>query len=544
MSESRPTEAISVAATADDLRSLQRNWLSVIAFFIATALLALFASTAAGQAPKYEVLKLNPQIDNPTAAKQMSREAALYTLASDLAAVPQRRAKFAEVFFLQYVPAKLTQPDSVHEVSELMNQANTLLSRAVRSRRPSAGKILRWMYAGLKPIAVGNYQPTARINAIQFISKLAKPAAKSGMPPVPYPFVATDLMPIYADASAPEGVRAAALHGLERFVRYSENVDPALKTQLTTEMKKLLDEEAPAGRDSMVHAFLQRYAVSILTNLNSEPTLGTQLVSVSTDEKKPDLIALHSAASLGTLQTKLKPEDVKTEEVLKQWTERVLKSFESEAARLDALSNKTGANGVTQPSPPDSWVSKKKQDEDEGKAQTASAAGMEGMMGMGTMDMGGAGDMDMEMGMMGGMEMMGGSMGGLGGLGGVTKKVKQPAEVVASRKKLNYTIQSLWLGVTGTSKPVEDLTELKPEGGIMVATAPKKMEAVNKWLETINEVATAINDTSVGETNSYRKIVGDQLEVLKDYLEGKSDEIKPDGDFPDFEDPLVGFSGR
>ena len=538
MSHSRSTELISVAATADDPRPLQRKWLRVFALFLAMALIAILAGTVSGQGPKFDVINIDPKYDTPAIEKQVSKQAASYAMASDLAQVPKARSGAAGFYFSQYLPAKLTQPSSQHEISEVMNQANALLDRAVRSRRPSARNIMGWMYNALKPIAEGNYQPAARINAIQFISKLAKASEQRGAPPVPYPRVFTDLMPIYVDETAPEGVRAAALHGIERFVRYTptDQVDAAAKTQVTTEMKKLLAEEAPKGRDPLVHAYLQRYAVSILTNLDSEPTLGVQLVTVSTDEKKPDLIALHSAASIGALRTKLKQEDFKTEEILKQWTNRVLKSFESEVARLDAIEGKASTSGVTQPQEPRYFLEAKEKEEDEEKTQTAAtAAGMD--MGMGTMDMGEmGGGMDMDMDMMGGMmEMGGGSMAGGFGMGAQIQKVQQPAEVVASRKKLNHTIQSLWMGATGTRSSVEDLEELKPAGGIMVATGENELPLVKKWLETIDTVAKAINEGSISQTNSYRKVVNDQIEVLNDYLEGKDDEAKPDTGVPVFE---------
>ena len=104
-------------------------------------------------------------------------------------------------------------------------------------------------------------------------------------------------------------------------------------------MNDLLSSDPPAGRSEQAHAFLQRYAVDILDLMRpkDDAALGEQLISISTEINKPDLIALHSMARLGRMSQEMQGKVAEPADVLGSWAARVLKAFESELARLQAL---------------------------------------------------------------------------------------------------------------------------------------------------------------------------------------------------------------
>ena len=511
--------AVAASVPQTDLRRKQLG-IRALALFVALAAAGVIAATASGQAAKYDVLDVEPLIDDNLATVQ--REARAYATTRDLSGFSQNKVAVVQRYFQQYVPAKITQPDATHQINDVMGHVRAVMDSAVRSQTPGAGNVMRWLYAGLKPVAMGNYQPAARINAIQFIARLARPPAQRGGVPRPYPFVLTDLKTIYDDANNPDGVRAAALQGIERYVRYSRSDDATLvgvKDELTQSMTQLLESDPPTGRDELAHAFLQRYAVSILTQMSTDASLGKQFVSISTNEDKPNLIALHSAAAIARLPGKMAEGDVETQEVLKQWSKRVLAAYEAELARLAKLEKSTGTPSIRQPAAPETFL-KETKDPNE---KTPLAPGMRGESMMNTDDMYG---MEMEMGMDMEMEMEGmGQMMDMGmmGMGMRTMAAKpQPAEIVASRKKLNYVLQQVLLGVTGQGKVLEDVEAIQATGGLMASTPADALGATKQWLTSLFDLTNQLNDTTLDTRKKYVTALKEQVVTLEALAEGKS----------------------
>ncbi len=91
-------------------------------------------------------------------------------------------------------------------------------------------------------------------------------------------------------------------------------------------MTSLLESPAPAGRPTDAHAYLQRYAVDILDVLRAkeDKSLGTKLISISTEPTNPDLIALYSASRLATMGPELQGQVQAPKKVLDSWSKRVL----------------------------------------------------------------------------------------------------------------------------------------------------------------------------------------------------------------------------
>ena len=532
----RPTPVQSrIALRAVSHREYRQSLIGIrgLALFLALGCIAILAANVSGQAPQYEQLQVEDLIDQNLQAVQ--REARGYAVARDISAIPANRVAVVQRYFSQYVPAKITQLDSQHMINDVMDHVRSAMSSALRSQTPGSGNVMRWLYSGLKPVATGNYHPAARINAIQFISRLSKPSAQRGGAPQPYAFVLKDMMDIYGAQTNPDAVRAAALQGIERFVRYTPDTDAAIqatKAQLTQEMTQLLQSEAPAGRDPLAHAFLQRYAVNILTNLSTDASIGKELVNLSINEDKPNLIALHSAAAIAKLPGKMNAADVETKKVLQEWSKRILQSFESEITRLEELEKNTNAPKVKQPAEPATFL---KATED--PAEKKAAAGRAGM-GMGYEDMTEA--YDMEGGM---MEMMTENMEGMAGMmsggyssgysaGSRAQVADQPAEVVASRRKLNYVIQQVLIGLIGDAKVVEDAQSITPTAGLIASAPADSVQESKDWLQAMFDLTTQLNDRTVGTRRDYLKNLKEQVESLTALSEGKAVQPKAANDVP------------
>ncbi|MCC9603176.1 hypothetical protein LOC67_21715 [Stieleria sp. JC731] len=512
-SQSEPT-AVAVAAS----QGKQRFVVACLTMLL-LVLFAVFASNVRAQQNKFEVLPVEPVIDNNL--PEIERKTRVFMTSNDISTFPANELAVLQRYYRDYIPAKITQPDALHQINDVMAPAYAIASRAMRAPNAGTKKAMEWLYIGLKRVATGNYQIPARVNAITFISKLSSPGQR-GLP-VPYRFILTDMRDIYVDANNPDGVRAAALQGLERYARFTpvSRMDKAALADVKQAMNDLLQSTPPSGRSELAHAFLQRYAVSILTYVSEDASIGKQLVSISTDDQQPNLIGLHSAAAIGGLPGKLKPEDVKSAEVLKKWAGRLSKAYQSEIDRLDRMEKKQQSQ--QQPAPPESFV---KQSEEASKPSGARrSADMEMMM-----NGGGSYDEMMEdpsMGydmdaMMGGM--MGGSMMG-GGMMRPTEK-PQPPEVTASRKKLNYAMQQIVIGLTGKLDAIEDADSVTNPanitGGLLAAIPQPELEDTKPWLTAMIDIQTALNDKSVGSAREFSKKLQEQVDALNALAEGRS----------------------
>ena len=214
--------------------------------FLVFACITALATSASAQVAKFEALPVDPNIDSrvETYKKGISR----FATAQDVSSFPASQQDAIGRYFTLYLPAKITQPKALSEINELMDHASDTVKRSIRSNSPAAGKLLGWMFTGMKKVATGNYQPTARVIAINYIANMAKPSPNRGGLPRPYPIVLAEMKAIYMDANNPDSVRAAALHGLDHYVRFtpasaSKDEDKAV---LTTAMYELLSSEPPA----------------------------------------------------------------------------------------------------------------------------------------------------------------------------------------------------------------------------------------------------------------------------------------------------------
>ena len=528
-SSAQSTESAVIAKQSRD--PAERSQLGVFMILVLSFVAGIFmASRASGQAAfPYDSVAMPEGLKDEAVVRRVEG------IAKSFATTGNGDQAMVNGYFKVYVPAKMTAPDGIKDLTAVTQEAANLLVRAQRSNNQAViQRITLLLLESMKGVAEGNYHPAARINAILLLSRLdrqpANPATKT--PPLPLEQTLPILLSLYQDANNVDGVRAAALHGIHRHVRFGfPGIDAESRGTITQEMTSLLNAPAPAGRNAKAHAYLQRFAVDILDLVRpaEDNSLGTQLVSISADSSRPDLIALYSAARSGAYGASMPGEVAEPKKVLNSWGQRVLHAFQSEIDRYDRMQKVKPDSD--QPINPESFLESKAQE----TSRTSQGTGMGGEMEMGGMDMememGGMGrgsgadmEMDMDMDMDMGMDMM---MGGMsGGRGGTTVEYKtQPAEVLATRKKLNYILQQVQLGMTGY--PTAGIPP-QNAGGLLVSAAPEQKLTVEKWVTALEGVITVVNDASLDDMDKFREGIEEQIVVLQDLVGGEIAEIPVD----------------
>ncbi|MGC6445566.1 MAG: hypothetical protein ACON5J_04010 [Rubripirellula sp.] len=528
-SSAQSTESAVIAKQSRD--RAERSQLGVFMILVLSFVAGIFmASRASGQAAfPYDSVAMPEGLKDEAVVRRVEG------IAKSFATTGNGDQAMVNGYFKVYVPAKMTAPDGIKDLTAVTQEAANLLVRAQRSNNQAViQRITLLLLESMKGVAEGNYHPAARINAILLLSRLdrqpANPATKT--PPLPLEQTLPILLSLYQDENNVDGVRAAALHGIHRHVRFGfPGIDAASRGTITQEMTSLLNAPAPTGRNEKAHAYLQRFAVDILDLVRpaEDNSLGTQLVSISADSSRPDLIALYSAARSGAYGASMPGEVAEPKKVLNSWGQRVLHAFQSEIDRYDRMQKVKPDSD--QPINPESFLESKAQE----TSRTSQGTGMGGEMEMGGMDMememGGMGrgsgadmEMDMDMDMDMGMDMM---MGGMsGGRGGTTVEYKtQPAEVLATRKKLNYILQQVQLGMTGY--PTAGIPP-QNAGGLLVSAAPEQKLTVEKWVTALEGVITVLNDASLDDMDKFREGIEEQIVVLQDLVGGEIAEIPVD----------------
>ncbi|GAA4466085.1 hypothetical protein [Novipirellula rosea] len=494
----------------------------LVALFLAMLVAAMgyFGVQVHGQEAKFDTIPMNDAFKKESTVKRMERAAGSFAShRGDINAFADKRV--AEVYFRTYLPAKMTQPDALEEVSQSVQEMMGYLSRAQRGGAPAGTEILKWVFYGMKPVAEGNYAPIARINATLVLGRLDMVPADllKQQPPVPLSSSLPILINLYEDENNAEGIRAAALHGIRRYVTYGfSRLNDNQRTKITQLMTELLDAPAPPNRSEKAHAFLQRYAVDILdyARTSASPDLAKKLVSISTDQSRPNMIAVYSAARAGKMK-ELKGQVASPSDVLESWSARVWLALQDEVKRLKSLERPRQA--AIQPSTPDSHLRLT----DEPPKPTGGRMGMDGMDGMEGSDPGmmASGGMESDMGMDMGMDASYGMEGDMGmdmmeGYGmGMTMApvaIPQKPEVTASRKRLLHIIQQLHVGASGAPS----LGIPKTPAGLLASVDAKDKVIVEEWLAAMQGVVEALNDQSKSDEPLFIEGLTVQIEVLKD----------------------------
>ncbi|WP_455429562.1 hypothetical protein [Neorhodopirellula lusitana] len=538
--DSRPAAALAVI-DAEKSRGKRRLVLwTLMAVFVAWWIAGSIAS--AQKYPTYELDEAYERFKDPREGAKLERAAGQLVTTRDLAKLDGSVQGMAKFYLEKYIPWKLTQPETLPEMPEIIDGLLKNLERVQRSDGAGTRALLAGTFIGMRTIAEGKYIPAARINAISALSRInARPLdITNARPPLPLSYSFPILMKLYKDKAEVDGVRAAALIGLHRYASLAFPVmTPAQKKELVDAMNELLASEAPAGREPESHAYLQRYAVDLLDLLRNprDASLGTQLISISTTEDASDVIALYSASQLGNFRQGLQEQAKDPAPIVQKWSLRAFQAIEDEIARIEGLTRPMPA--AQQPPNPRDFLQKSREARrNEARAENEMAAGsMRRGMGMGMemdQEMGMGMDMGMEMGMgMGmdmGMDMMDMDMMGMGMMGGMVPVAKpQPPEVDISRRYLTDVLQQLLRGATGSRKG-----ELPDQpGGLIAAVAQPNRDALQGWIDEMKTVMTTVNDEMLDDRVKWLEMLQNQRLVLGD-LAGLDVE-KPEPE--DTEDP-------
>ncbi len=496
----------SIVALPNRIHADQRTLfgLALLSMFV---LAAISVARVSGQeaGAKYDTIAMHPALTEAMIKQVESTTKSFISTGNG-------NPKLVTAYFGLYVPAKLTALDGVKDIPAIVDEVGGYIARAARSNRPDiTQKITVDAFGGLKKVAEGNYHPAGRISAIVLMSRLDQKQAdnQSKTPPVPYLQVLPILMTLYENDKNVDGVRAAALQGIHRHVSYNfPGIPAAARDQISKDMTALLDSKPEMFRTDRSHAYLQRYAVDILSSLRAanDSSLGSKLISISTKADSLDLIALHSAARIGELGKQLQGKVADPEKVLSSWSTRALAAFESEVKRLKSLDRLEPA--ASQPKDPEQFLNK-----DAKKAPTSRDSMMDDMMGDqygSSQDMSQYGDMMGGPDMSGYEDMMGGQFPGM-----VPEAKPQPPEVSASRRKLNHVLQQLHMGVTG--KPTVGIPTKDP-GGLLASVPEDKKAAVTAWVTSMESIVTALNDKTLDDRVKYLEGLELQVESLRELV--------------------------
>jgi hypothetical protein len=511
-------ERVAVAELSPERREHQRYRVKVW-WILAMAVALWCLLTSVSSAQKYETFELDKKFDafkDPKKASELERALMQYKTASDASKVAASVPSMVEFYLEKYIPWKLTQKENLPVLASTIEGMLKDLETAQRIGGPGERALLKSIFVGMKLLAEGNYMPAVRINAINALSRLHVKGMDiaTGRPPQPLSYSYPILLKLYTNEKENEGVRAAALHGLHQYTSLGfPYMKPEERKALADEMNKLLAAAPPASRNPKAHAYLQRFAVDILDNLRApnDASLGTQLISISTSEKQPDLIALYSASKLGSFDTGLQGKVTDPAAVTKQWSLRAFNALEAELARFEAQTRPAPA--MSQPPNPLQFLQKSATPTNRAAAGRAGMGRGEGM-DMSDMEMSSSGGSSGGRGMrdmMSEMDMMSGMDSGMYGGGMMPVQANpQPPEVSLSRRHLSFVLQQLLNGATGSTKG--EITQ-KPSGLIAAVADPQKTE-IKTWVESVQGVVDALNDTSLDTLDAWLIALEEQRRPL------------------------------
>ena len=508
----QPPRSVALAeAVGSERAALRRRNLTLITILFLTAgLVATWTLSANGQGVTYKSMKWYPQFDDPSTIRQMETAAKELARAKSLGDV--RNIRYAQIYFGNYLPAKFTQPGAMPEISKLMQDSMKTLSSAQRTNNPGAREMIRLLFPGMKNVAEGDYHPAARIAAISIISRLDSRPGSTTAKRAPVPLAASFpvLLAQYAKESNPDGVRAAALQGLHRYVSIGfPALSPQDSARVIDAMQKLLDADPPAGRDRVAHAYLQRFAVDILATLQpGDESLGETLVRVSTEPNRHDLIALYAVEKLASIG-KYGNAAENVDPVVSQWTARAMKAFQYEYERLELMDGIGQAS--SQPPKPEATVVKREDqpryipgayEEEEYEEEEDYGSYDEGYD-----EMEDEGDYEDEFGY-------------------VYEANPQPPEVIASRRRLNHVLQQIHRGVTGSTKAG---VPSRPAGLLAVANDDQKRR-IEDWAEEMEELVKALNEPANDDRSKFQVALLEQVDMIRMIAGAAGEEVQAEYD--------------
>ncbi len=500
-------------ALSDDRRVRVARWLfalmvGAVAVSMASPLFAQAPAAApAAAAPAanpagYLSDKLNPQLLSRQVVLQMEQARKEGISKADFSDKWEKFAAF-DAYYRKYVLGKFRDAEFLGDLGTLTQSLLEDNERAARVGAPAAPYINRYILEIAAGISTKNYHPAARVNATLLLALLddapENPSTKT--PPTPSASALKPLVQLYNNEGFPDGVRAAALYGIARHVSLGAIKNPQQKAFIVKAMKDLLQTPAPAGRSADAHAYLQRYAVDIVSQLenpNASADTTNTLVAISTKAENPNLIAAYAASKIGVLQPG-KQKVNQPSQVLKTWAGRAADAVEGELKRIADMEKPKVV--MQQPTMP--------QDQTAMSAGSGAGRGYEPSSGYGytsptmmTESMGSG----MEYGSYG----MPSDMMGMNGMPMPAKP--QPPEVIASRRRINHVLQQFLVGATGKG----EWSEAPKPAGLLTAINDAEKAEFEHWLKTVGDVVAKVNDETLDDRKKFVEALTEQAKLLRE----------------------------
>jgi hypothetical protein len=159
------------------------------------------------------------------------------------------------------------------------------------------------IFGAMSKIAVANYHPVVRVNAMLMIGDLnSEDPAKPTDLPVPYHQAIPVLLQTVDEPQQLDAVKAAALVGLLRHARLG--IRDEARDQVMTSMLNLAKSTGAPGRSVDGHAWLRSQAIEILEVLKSvgpANSVASALTQIAGDQAAPMMVRRAAARAIGRL---------------------------------------------------------------------------------------------------------------------------------------------------------------------------------------------------------------------------------------------------
>lgn len=322
---------------------------------------------AAADAPVYKEMELLEAVyKNGTITEPTRRiEGVVRQVFRGTRSLEAERVQF-DRYFTMYLFPKMTQSEPEF-LSELANERRKLLTYLKQeiNRQDVHDHVVKLTFDNLKQVAVENYHPAVRYNAMLIIGELnSREAVTSGGNPSPPEALAEAREFMLAELTNPkqiDAVRLAALIGLQRHadLNASRPADRRLPAGVRDKIVKQLlplaaDTKVPANRTVEGHAWMRERVVEILAAYGAtgyDDEVARLMHKILRDTNEPFTLRFAAAQGLGRLnmsQGTLKGVDVARAmaDLLVEATRDQLGELEDEIAAEKERQKLSGNYGV------------------------------------------------------------------------------------------------------------------------------------------------------------------------------------------------------
>jgi hypothetical protein len=265
------------------------------------ACLAVLACAPTARGQNYKTMEVQVQDAELRTLRTTARDA--WNNAAAFGDAEQQKA--FDRFYTGWFFPSMTQT-SAAALAELGSRRDQLLRSTLQRPNHEQGfvHLTKLTFDTMKQIAVEDYHPAVRYNAMLIIGALDQ---KSGEPPVPLPEAADFLLQQLQSGASPDAVKLGALIGLDRHAQSGLPDDKRIA--ITDELVKLVTSERPGDRTVEGHAWLQFKAAQTLASmgeLGENNRVHDALVTLINNDDVPVVERAFVAKSLANEQLKAK----------------------------------------------------------------------------------------------------------------------------------------------------------------------------------------------------------------------------------------------